>query len=150
MKDHPDTTYAKTLAGILRKGAKIGYRDPFLNHRNQNHLSALSTPDLLTADLQKQLQYNRLTKIEPDSKAQFNYSPLRLVPKHNDDWRRIHDLSFPYDNSVNNDIPRDWGTLKYTTFDKTVDALLQQGPKALLIKRDLKNTFRHIPIALSN
>ena len=150
LENHPDTTYVKTLAGILRKGARIGYRGPRLNHRNKNHFSALSTPDLLTADLQKQLQHGRLARIEPDSKAQFNCSPLGLVPKHDGGWRRIHDLSFPYGNSVNDGIPRDWGTLEYTTFDEAVDALLQQGPGALLIKRDLKDAFRHIPVAISD
>ena len=134
----------------LRKGAKIGYRGPPLNHRNKSHLSALSAPDLLTADLQKQLQHDRLTKVEPDSESQFVCSPLGLVPKHDGGWRRIHDLSFPYGSSVNDGIPQDWGSLEYTTFDEAVDALLQQGPGALLVKRDLKDAFRHVPVASSD
>ena len=56
LKNHSDITYIKTLVSILRKGAKIGYRGPPLNHRNKNHFSALSAPDILTTDLQKQLQ----------------------------------------------------------------------------------------------
>ncbi len=123
---------------------------PPLHHRNKNHFSALSAPDLLTADLQKQLQHDRLTKVELDSESQFVCSPLGLVPKHDGGWRRIHDLSFPHGHSINDGIPQSWGALEYTTFDEAVDALLQQGQGALLVKRDLKDAFRHIPVAFSD
>ena len=33
------------------------------------------------------------------------------------------------------------------TFDEAVDALLQQGQGALLVKRDLKDALRHVPVA---
>ena len=150
LKNHSDTTYVKTLVGILRKGAKIGYRGSPLNHRNKNHFSALSAPDILTADLQKQLQQNRLAMINMNSEPQFVCSPLRLVSKHDDGWRRIHDLFFPYGCSVNDGISQAWDALKYTTFDEAVDALLQQGRGARLVKRDLKNAFRHISMTSSD
>ena len=85
-----------------------------------------------------------------ESETQFVCSPLGLVPKHDGGWRRIHDLSYPYGNSVNDGIPQDWGTLEYTTFDDAVVILLRQGPGALLVKRDLKDAFRHIPVAISD
>lgn len=135
---------------ILRKGAKIGYRGPPLSHRNKNHPSALDAPDILTADLQKQLQHDRLTKVDIDLESKFVCSPLGLVPKHDGGWRRIHDLSFPYGNAVNDGIPSDWGSLEYTTFDEAVNALLQQGRGAKFVKRDLKDAFRHIPVATSD
>ena len=33
------------------------------------------------------------------------------------------------------------------TFDEAVDALLQQGQGDLLVKRDLKDALRHVPVA---
>ena len=150
LKDHPDRVFAKTISAILRKGCKIGYRGPTLAHRNENHQSARSTPNILTADLQKQLQHNRLIQIDPYDVPQYVCSPLGLAPKHDGGWRRIHDLSFPHGDSVNDGIPEAWGALEYTTFDEAVDALLQQGPGALFVKRDLKDAFRHIPIAISD
>lgn len=81
---------------------------------------------------------------------QYFCSPLGLVPKHDGGWRRIHDLSFPYRESVNNGIPRNWGALKYVTYDKAVEALQQQGQGAQLVKRDLKDAFRHILVASSD
>lgn len=150
LKNHPDVTYAKTLTAILRKGAKIGYRGPPLSHRNKNHQSALAAPDILTADLQKQLQHNRLIQVDVDLEDNFVCSPLGLVPKHDGGWRRIHDLSFPRGNAVNDGIPEEWGSLEYTTFDEAIDALLQQGRGAIFVKRDLKDAFRHIPVAMSD
>ena len=88
--------------------------------------------------------------IDMDSEPQFVCSPLGLVSKHDDDWRRIHDLFFSYGCSVNDDISQAWGALEYTIFDEAVKALLQQGRGARLIKRDLKNAFRHISITSSD
>lgn len=93
LKDHSDHNFAKTLSAILRKGAKIGYRGPNLTNQNPNHHSALDAPEILSSDLQKQLDHDRLVKIDPATKAPFVCSPLGLVPKHDGGWRRIHDLS---------------------------------------------------------
>ena len=88
--------------------------------------------------------------MDPQAEAQYVCSPLGLVPKHDSGWRRIHDLSFPYGQSVNDGIPQEWGALEYATFDDAVNALLRQGPGAQFVKRDLKDAFRHIPVATSD
>ena len=75
---------------------------------------------------------------------------LGLIPKYDNGWRRIHDLSYPHGISVNDSIPPEWDTLEYTTFDEAVQVLLQQGYGALLVKQDLKDAFCHIPIATSD
>ena len=150
LRTHPDLIFVNTIAAIIRKGAKIGYRGPMLHHRNQNHQSARTAPEILTADLQKQLQHDRLTRVDPQEAQQYVCSSLGLVPKHDGGWRSIHDLSFPYGNAVNDGIPQEWGALEYATYDDAVNALLQQGPGAQFVKRDLKDAFRHIPVAVSD
>ena len=150
LRSHPDRNFAKSLSGILLSGTKIGYCGPPIQHRNMNHQSARSAPDILTADLHKQLLHDRLTQVDPQAEAQFVCSPLGLVPKHDGGWRRIHDLSFPHGHSVNDGIPQDWGALEYATYDDAVDAILSTGPGALFVKRDLKDAFRHIPVATSD
>lgn len=104
----------------------------------------------MTADLQKQVQYGRVTQVDPQAEAQYVCSPLSLVPKHDGGWRRIHDLSSPQGQSVNDGIPHDWGALEYATYDDAVNTLLSRGPEAQFIKRDLKDAFRHIPVVTSN
>ena len=150
MRSHPDRIFTKSISGILLSGAKIGYRGPPIQHRHTNHQSARSAPDILTADLHKQLQHERLTQVDPQAEAQYVCSPLGLVPKYDSGWRRIHDLSFLHGDSVNDGIPHDWGTLEYATYDDAVDALLATGPGAQFVKRDLKDAFRHIPVATSD
>lgn len=150
LRNHPDRFFAKSISGILLSGAKIGYRGLAIQHRNPNHQSARSAPEILTADLHKQLQHDRLTQIDPQAEVQYVCSPLGLVPKHDGGWRRIHDLSFPQGQSVNDGIPHDWGSLEYATYDDAVDALLATGPGAQFVKRDLKDAFRHIPVATSD
>ena len=78
----------------------------------------------------------------------FISSPLGLVPKmENNTWRRIHHLSFPPGKSVNDHIPPEWGALEYAAFDDVVAMVAAAGQGAILIKRDLADAFRHIPVA---
>ena len=37
LRNYPDQNFAKLISGILLSGAKVGYREPPLYHRNQNH-----------------------------------------------------------------------------------------------------------------
>jgi hypothetical protein len=72
-------------------------------------------------------------------------SPLGLVPKHDGGHRRIHDLSFPPGTSINDGIPKIFGTIEYTTFDD-IAARTRQGN--LIVKRDIKDAFRIVLISL--
>jgi hypothetical protein len=56
-------------------------------------------------------------------------------------------LSHPEGNSVNDWIPSEYGTLQYTTVKSIFDLLRTAGHGALLIKKDLKDAFRMIPVA---
>jgi hypothetical protein len=86
----------------------------------------------------------------PDTTAPdtpFLCSPLGLVPKGSGGWRRIHHLSYPRGSSVNDHIPAEWAALEYATVDQAIALVAKQGSGALLVKRDLQDAFRHIPIA---
>lgn len=105
---------------------------------------------MLTADIREQLCHNPLTQLASVPTAHYISSPLGLVPKHDGEWRRVHDLSYPKNSRVNDHIPHTFGALEYVTFDDAVDALLAAGHRALMVKRDLAEAFRHIPVALSD
>ena len=86
----------------------------------------------------------------PDPGNRFISSPLGLVLKGSttgNQWQRIHHLSFPPGKSVNDNIPPEWGALEYTAFDDAVAMVAAAGQGAILIKRDLADAFRHIPVA---
>jgi hypothetical protein len=50
-------------------------------------------------------------------------------------------------NSVNDWIPSEYRTLQYTTIESIFDLLRTADCGALLIKKDLKDAFRMIPVA---
>lgn len=108
--------------------------------------SAKSDPETLTQDLAEQVRHGRIEKVEQPS-TRFISSPLGLATKSNGKWRRIHHLSFPAGKSVNDHIQAEWDPIEYTSFDDTVQSLLRVGTGAILVKRDLADAFRHIPVS---
>lgn len=150
MRSHPDIRFTSAIGQTIRRGVKIGYQGPEQLQLHLPHLSALQAPHILRADIEKQLQHNRLTVLHKQPKQRHISSPLGLVPKSDGGFRRIHDLLYPKGSSVNDHIPHDHGALEYVTFDDAVDAVLQHGKGAIMVKRDLSDAFRHIPIALSD
>ena len=113
LQNHPDRYYVRALLRINRHGARIGYTGPPRFFLSENHSSASEAPTTLTADVNKQLAAGRLSILSEPLPGHYICSPLGLVPKSNGGWRRIHDLSYPKGQSVNDGILRDWGSLEY-------------------------------------
>jgi len=150
LNDHPDRYFVAAILGIVKRGAKIGYIGPRVFRLGANHTSANEAPNILTADVNKQLQAGRLTVLTAPLPDHYVCSPLGLVAKHDGGWRRIHDLSAPKNTSVNDGIPRHRGALEYAAVDDAIAALLIQGRGAILLKEDLADAFRHVPVAISD
>ncbi len=148
LNEHPDKHFVSAILGIIKRGAKIGYIDPRVFRIGANHTSANEAPTILTADVNKQLQADRLTVLTPPLPEFYVCSPLGLVSKHDGGWRRIHDLSSPKNISVNDGIPRHRETLEYAAVDDAIAALITQGRGAMLLKEDLVDAFRHVPVAI--
>lgn len=143
---HPDKYYRETLIQIIEVGVRIGYQGPKVCILSKNLSSAEEDPDTLSKDLETQLQFDRITKIITPMEY-FISSPLGLIPKSNGGFRRIHHLSHPKGQSVNCNIPKEFGTLEYTCFDEAVAMILKAGPGSMLMKKDLADAFRHVPVA---
>jgi hypothetical protein len=144
--NHPDRRYAKTLADIITYGARIGYTGPSQTILSRNLASANESPQTLSADIHAQFRKGQLGKLAT-LPPKFISSPLGLVPKSDGAWRRIHHLSHPQGNSVNDHIPPEWGTLTYASFDQALRLVAEAGPGSTLVKRDLADAFRHIPVS---
>lgn len=150
LKDYPDRFFVATLLGIIRRDAKIGYVGPHCFRIVANHASANEAPDVLTVDVNKQLQAGRLTVLSAPLPNPYVCSSLGLVPKHDGGWRRIYDLFSPRNISVNDGIPRDRGALVYVAVDDAIAALIAQGCGAMLLKEDLADAFWHVSVAISD
>ncbi len=72
--------------------------------------------------------------------------PIGLASKLNNKWKKIYHLSDPNGCLVNCHIPKDEESLKYTTFDKANNQVINRGPSYIMLKRDLKDAVGHISI----
>lgn len=147
MRDYPGNL-GTTICGIIRFGAQIGYSgdpNPFL--LSKNLISAQDDPLVLRNGLDKDLALGRVSPCE--AYPPFICSPQGLVPKKDGGFRRIHHLSHPVGLSVNDGIPKDWSSLEYAALQRMFDVVREAGRGSWILKRDLKDAFRLVPIALS-
>ena len=69
-------------------------------------------------------------------------SALGAVPKNDNTWCLILDLSSPRSQSVNECISMDEFSVKFTKFDDAVGMVSRLGKGALMAKVDIKHAFR--------
>ena len=134
--------------GILQSGAHIGYEGQPQLRLSKNLSSAFEDPEIITNKLQDDLHLHRVVQTTPT--FPFISSPLGLVPKHDNSWRRIHHLSFPDHISVNDGIPKSYSTIEYITVDMIFKSVVEAGKNCFIIKRDIKDTFRNVPVAFKH
>lgn len=148
----PDREVIDAILGICKFGARIGYegeRNSITIHKNLT--SALENPDLVTKDIETELEKNRL-EYYPNLNSlprDFVASPLGLTDKSDGSKRRIHHLSFPTnkESSINSQIPEQYGTIVYGTVSEAIAAIQNFGQGCQLVKWDLESAFRHIPVS---
>ena len=72
---------------------------------------------------------------------------MGLVPKrHSDKWRLVVDLSSPRGRSVNDGISPALCSLQYASIDNAVDLIMYLGRSTELVKLDLSNAYRIVPV----
>ena len=77
----------------------------------------------------------------------FGCSPVGLVPKKTPgEYRMIHHLSAPINNSVNSQIDPNDCSVVYTTFDDAIALVQGVGIGACMGKADVKSAFRLLPV----
>jgi ribonuclease HI len=140
------------LAGILRHGCRFSTE----NLRHQLHLcdnlvSAKEDPEAIDSQLQIDLRAG--SAIEVQLKCPLFLSPIGLVPKHNmhglvDGWRRIHHLSYPHGASVNDSITEEEATMSLLTVFEVFQLVADAGRFCVIMKKDIKNAFRNIPVSV--
>jgi len=108
------------------RGAKINYIESQIFHIDANHFFANEVFNILVVDINKQLQTSRLTILIASLSNLYVCLSLGLVPKHDDNWRRIYDLSFSKNIFVNDDISCDREALKYVAIDNVIIVLIAQ------------------------
>ena len=148
---HPDQAYAKFIFYGIQNGFHVGFdrSKSVLKKTARNHPSALEHPEVVTAHILDELQAGRL--ICPPMHMlnhPIHTSPVGLVPKPHvpNKWRLIVDLSHPKGHSVNDGISPELCSLQYASVDNAVELIMQLGRHTQLVKLDLSNAYRNIPV----
>ena len=112
------------------------------------HTEVLSTIRKLFTYIIKGLKLGRIGgPFDRPPFPNFVASPLGVVPKGEvGKYRVIHDLSFPFQDSVNSFIPPEESTVTYQNMDTISQLVLQFGSGCLMAKSDIEEAFRIIPI----
>lgn len=113
------------IKGMLTYGCLLGYEGPEQFHISRNLCTARFAPEIIQGKIQQDLH---LRRVSPSSgRPPFMCSPLGLVLKHDGGWRRIHNLSHPRGTSINDHIPKEYGTLDYTNIYQIYNAVLAKA-----------------------
>ena len=78
----------------------------------------------------------------------IHFSPLGVIPKKNKPgkWHLIMDLSSPAGSSINDGISPEWSSVSYVSIDHLSCLVLEAGKGAVLVKADIKEAYRMLPI----
>lgn len=137
-----------TLAGILKYGCQIRYQGPLQLVLSKNLKSSMLDPFTIKVKLLDDLKLGRILSTSSD--FPFISSPLGLVPKGDGGFRRIHHLSHPRGSSVNDFIPNNSSKISYISIKEIYTAILTAGQHCTIIKKDIADAFRNIPVATDN
>ena len=110
--------------------------------------SAAEQAEVIDKYLREELAANRLVRIHDADAGLIHCSQFGVIPKWNrpNKWRLIVDLSSPEGHSVNDGISRDLSSLSYMSVDDVVAGIIQRGRGTLLVKMDIRQAYRKVPI----
>ena len=141
--------YSHNLKSFLVSGFTYGFHIKSVNPSyatcSANLKSASQLPHVIDEKIGKEVSIGRISG--PFNVCPFEQcmiSPLGLRAKKNPgEYRVIHDLSYPYDDtSVNSSIPREFATIQYSSIADAAKHILSFGQYCFLAKSDIKSAFR--------
>ena len=109
-----DSNALQSLISGFSNGFVIFYQGPSRYRISQNHASATKNSTVMDTKIEKELRLGRIRGpfLHPPF-PNFQSSPLGLVPKKEpNQYRVIHNLSFPHSDAVNSYIPQEFVHVK--------------------------------------
>ena len=138
---------AEYLMNRFSQGFSIGFERPQRQVISPKLRSALQNPSMVEEKISKGLELSRLAG--PFSSTPFPdmvVSRIGIVPKKEPDkYRLIHHLSFPYGDSVNDGILREYTSVLYASIQDAIKLIQQHGPGCFLAKTDIESAFKIVP-----
>jgi hypothetical protein len=117
----------------------------------KNSRSISENPDLVREKIFKEIDLGRVAgPFDYPPMPIFTVSPIFMVRKKNSDFRLIHNLSYPSQNSVNDLIDPEFCTVRYSIIDDAIDMINRIGKGGKLAKTDIKSAFRLLRVSPSD
>lgn len=128
-------------------GFRIPISHPVSHKVCRNHPSALANKEVVSQKLASELSAGRILGPFAQRPSNLVCSPLALIPKREpNQFRLIHDLSYPKNQSVNSAIEKYHTHVVYDSIDIVVEKVKLNGRNCLMAKTDIENAFRLLPI----
>ena len=146
---HPDRLFVEYILRGIKYGLRIGFNRVQQLHLAPNRSSSHDHSELVTQHLDREVELKRMYKCPYGSKPRWTHtSPIGIIPKKNkpNKWGLIIDLSSPKGLSVNDGIATDLSSLCYTSVDHLCSIILSVGKEAQLVKADIKEAYRMVPV----
>ncbi|XP_061191718.1 uncharacterized protein LOC133199935 [Saccostrea echinata] len=132
-------------------GFQLQYNGPRRPREAKNLKSAYQHPEIVQQKINKELGLKRIGgPFQHPPFPTLQISPLGLVPKKDGDFRLIHHLSYPENDSINYYIDQSACSVHYSHIDDAAGMIALMGKGTLLAKSDIKSAFRLIPVAPSD
>ena len=154
LKHHPDRKFVASLLSGLQSGFHTGFSDlPRDSFICKNLQSAVKDPSSVSALISTELQKGFLLGPFPDIPFQhYRINPVGLAEhKYSKKKRLIVDMSAPHNDShnpsLNSLIDKESYSLQYVRIDDAIRLIKERGKGCLLIKTDISDAFKLIPIA---
>ena len=149
LSDYPDQNIAHSITHGLEFGFKLNYSGPRLPFDMHLRYIFGERYEIANRKILKEINLGRLAGPFPEPPfPTFRVSPISFIPKKSStEFRLIHNLSFPPNNSVNDFIDREHCSVKYSSIDDAVKMIHDLGRNALLAKCDIKSAFRLLRLA---
>ena len=147
LRSHSDRILVNYILDGLRAGFDIGYLGSSVASQPKNLRSAFQHRHLLATAVDKEVQRGHTAG--PFSHPPFpitHCSPIGAVEKDDGTCRLVMDLSRPEGKSINEFIPKEPFSVRYSKFDDAVRMVRLKGQGCFMSKLDIKHAFRLMPV----
>ena len=147
----PDKDFTAYICSGIEMGFRIGFQRSALPCPASKNLP-VSHPEVVKEYLVREVVLGRMVQMHMSrplaSHMGIQISLLGIIPKKNrpNKWRLITDLSSPQGHSVNDGIEGAWSSLEYVSIDHLAHIVSSVGRGAFLVKADIKEVYRIIPV----
>ena len=145
---HPDKEFASYILQGISAGFRIGFNCSHTILSASSNLPSSNT-SVIQDYLEREVTLSRMWKF-PSNYCIPNtqLSPLGVIPKKNKPgkWHLIMDLSSPHGTSVNDGISPELSSINYTSVDHLASLVLLLGRESLLVKADIQEVYRIVPV----